>query len=231
MYVKNSPMSKFKIEQPTSNNLIYALIDPRDSAIKYIGLTTTGFSRISAHFNAKKKENTRKVNWVLKLRSLGLCFSVKYLQYCDNIEELKTAEKHWIKFYRDLGIELLNHTDGGEDVFRPSYSQEDRKKISERTKKAMQDPAIREKIRQANLGNTIRKGKKYTKEQLEFVAKRNKEVSGIKLIDQYGNIYESLNSLSKKLKCSTNTIYDRLYKNPNKPLRGLLLRKLGDSCG
>lgn len=231
MYVKNSPASKFKLKQPDSNSCIYALIDPRDNKIKYIGLTTTGFSRIATHYNAKKKENTRKVNWVNKLKSLNLCFTVEYLQYCNSVEELKTAEKYWIKYYKSIGVDLLNHTEGGEDIFIPIYTDEQRKLHSEKVKKGMKAPGVIEKIRQANIGNTIRRGKKYTKEQLEYITKRNKEVSGIKIVDQYGNLYLSARELSKQIKCSVNTIKDRLNVNPDKPLKGLLLKRLEQDHG
>lgn len=227
MYIKNSPISKFKHNQPENPFCIYCLIDPRDNSPKYIGLTTNGFTRIASHYNKTSKENTRKVNWIKKLKSLGLCFRVEYLEYCNSETELKLAETKWIKYYRDdLKINLLNHTDGGESVYRKVYTEEERKIISERNKKIFRTEAIRDKMRKLAEGNTHRRGKKYSSEQLENITKRNREISGKKIIDQFGTIYPSIRFLSKKLKCSMNTIKDRLNINPNKPLKGLILKRV-----
>lgn len=206
--------------------VIYALIDPRDNIIKYVGLTTDGFSRIRDYYSKKLKDKTKKANWVRKLKSLGLCFGVQYLEYCASEGELKLAEIKWIKYYRDLGYALKNTTDGGDSVHRCSYTEEEKRAISERNKVIFGTPEIREKMRQLARGNTHRRGQKYTPEQRARITKANQEESGIKIIDQHGVVYPSQKYLAKLLGCSINTVKDRLNHNPNLPLKGLLLRKV-----
>lgn len=230
MYIKNSPISKFKHPQPEKNFCIYCLIDPISNSPKYIGLTTNGYTRISSHYNKGTRENTRKVNWIKKLKSLNLCFVVQYLEYCETEDQLRIAEKKWIKYYREsLGADLLNHTEGGDAVYRPEYTEQQKKAISDRNKVIFGTDAVRQKMRQLAKGNTYRRGKRYTKEQLDLITKRNRETSGVKIKDQFGNVYPSISYLAHQINCSPNTIKDRLRKKSKNPIKGLILEKV--LCG
>lgn len=226
MYNKFAVVSVKTFEQPKTSCFIYALICPDTNIVRYVGKTTIGFTRIRQHWYdykaTKSATSYKKICWVRKLKKQNKVFKVKYLEYCESEIQLNECEKYWISFYKQTN-HLLNHTDGGEVSYRHSYTDEEKKAISEKNKIIFNKPEIKEKMRNLALGNTFRKGKKYTKQQLEYISKRNQEVSGIKIKDQHGNIYPSVQSLSKLIKCSMNTIYDRLRKNPNKPIKGLIL--------
>jgi group I intron endonuclease len=204
---------------------IYVLIDPRDKSKKYVGLTTRGFSRIRSHYLVETNENTRKVNWIKKLKSLGLIFDVEYLEYCSSFEDLKLAEIKWIKHFRNNGVDLLNHSIGGDGSTGRKLTEEQRREMSVRLKKSHNTPEMRKKLSESHKGlPSNRKGKKYTPEQLITITKSNQLTSGKKVIDQNGVIYPSLQMCSKILKVTMNTVKNRVYKNPDKPLKGLLLR-------
>jgi predicted GIY-YIG superfamily endonuclease len=50
---------------------IYALIDPRDSSIRYIGITDNPDQRLKEHLRGRGG-NPPKRNWVYELRQIGL---------------------------------------------------------------------------------------------------------------------------------------------------------------
>jgi predicted GIY-YIG superfamily endonuclease len=51
--------------------IIYALIDPRDSSIRYIGITDNPDQRLKEHLRGRGG-NPPKREWVYELRQLGL---------------------------------------------------------------------------------------------------------------------------------------------------------------
>lgn len=102
--------------------VIYALYHQDDYKIRYIGLTTLGAeSRLKRHiYQSKYNEKVgiqRKIsNWVNKYSDRIL---IRVLEECpeNNTDYLCYAERYWISFYRNLGVDLLNATDGGEGTF------------------------------------------------------------------------------------------------------------------
>lgn len=113
-----------------SGYFIYALIDPRDEHIKYIGKSFVGLKRPKSHVASSKKLNnegnfkfkTKIYKWIRYLSSLNLSYSIYILEEIkyDKLNDLmNNAERNWIKFARSLGIELKNHTDGGEGLCVP----------------------------------------------------------------------------------------------------------------
>ncbi len=90
-------------------NYIYALKDPIEHTIRYIGKTTNLSSRFSFHVNDKSK--THKVNWIKNLKNKNL------LPYMEILEEVETnwqdREKFYISKYRKI-YPLTNLTDGGD---------------------------------------------------------------------------------------------------------------------
>jgi hypothetical protein len=93
---------------------IYALIDPRDGKIRYIGKTNSLKRRYLAHINPSNlKPLNHKSNWIKVLLSLNLRPEIIEIEKVPfNIWQEK--EREWIAFYREEGCDLTNGTDGGE---------------------------------------------------------------------------------------------------------------------
>lgn len=96
--------------------LIYALVDPIDNQIKYIGKSSSGLERPKSHSspNSLKKGNTRKIKWITSLLEKDLKPTIVVLDYSENNIENCKKEIEYIKKYRDLDYDLYNILDGGE---------------------------------------------------------------------------------------------------------------------
>lgn len=96
---------------------IYALVDPRNEEVRYIGFTTQKLrSRLTAHLYQAKKPNGRQIylgNW---LRQLLLLNHIPRIILIDKGmgESWKTTEQNWISAYKSVGAKLTNCSKGGE---------------------------------------------------------------------------------------------------------------------
>lgn len=132
---------------------IYALVDPRNSSIRYIGKSIDPIKRLKGHLN--DKASTKKARWIKSLLKYGLKPEVVILELVDN-DKWQEYERKWIAYYKSNL--LTNHTDGGEGLSNPSL--EVRVKLSNIQRIRMTDPSYRSKI--------------YTKERSAKISKANK---------------------------------------------------------
>ena len=95
--------------------IIYALADPRDGAIRYIGQTEKPSTRLQQHRNPTPKSKAPVAWWVRKLKALGLRPFMLPLFSIEHIEDADEAERVWISTFRQLGFRLLNYDNGGQD--------------------------------------------------------------------------------------------------------------------
>jgi hypothetical protein len=129
-----------------NNNIIYGLVDPHTNQIRYIGKAVDLYMRIKNHYKPSRLiDKTHKNNWINKLLSEGEYSKIHIIEKCNNQQELNDAEKKWIKYYRDLGCDLTNGTDGGDGgKMSPESIEKMRlkkigKKLSETTKQKMSE--------------------------------------------------------------------------------------------
>lgn len=96
--------------------IIYALVDPRNNLIRYIGKShRTAHRRLRRHLAAcYLTGNTHKERWIRQLLRVGLEPEITILQHCSTPEELNRAERDTIRRLRDEGVALTNATDGGD---------------------------------------------------------------------------------------------------------------------
>lgn len=90
---------------------IYALKDPRDGAVRYIGKAKDPRYRFRAHLGSEP--GTHKAHWIRQLKDLELIPSMEIL---DEVPESQWEffERAYIKVYRESGAALTNITDGGD---------------------------------------------------------------------------------------------------------------------
>jgi len=103
---------------------IYALINPLNNQVFYVGYTYDLKRRFNSHMNIygkKREKNSYKDNVINKILKLGLKPEMKVIDECDyvfnsehNMFEHQRLEIYYIKKYRDEGIKLTNLTEGGD---------------------------------------------------------------------------------------------------------------------
>lgn len=110
--------------RPDSNGAIYALSDPGDGLVRYVGWTRGSLeSRLRSHL--KNPTNAKMSGWLLAVISAGqfpvisaLCFAPK------GGSRWQFEERRWIAWFRERG-ELLNVQRGGE-VTQPMLKPPDK---------------------------------------------------------------------------------------------------------
>lgn len=86
---------------------VYALVDPRDGRIRYIGVTVrTLKNRLRSHVSAREKN--RKGYWVTHLKSLGLRPTIAELERVP-LADGPAAESRWVTRLNEAGFDLLNY--------------------------------------------------------------------------------------------------------------------------
>lgn len=108
---------------------IYALVDPRNQDIRYVGKTCHQRKRMVSHL-ACDGRNPHRDNWIRALLKEGLrpvWFVLEHIV----AEAWENLEIEWIAILRDVGEPLTNLTEGGDgpNGFQPS--EETRVRMSE----------------------------------------------------------------------------------------------------
>jgi hypothetical protein len=92
--------------------LIYALTDPREGSVRYIGVTSNRGKRMAAHAAARWCGNPGLKRWEDELQSLGLAPKMVTLGIASSWN-WSSAEKAWIAFVESNGYLLYNIMEGG----------------------------------------------------------------------------------------------------------------------
>jgi hypothetical protein len=121
-------------------NFIYALVDPRNNAVRYVGKSNEPKARFFIHMHYECS-NGHKQNWLNQLKRLGLLPVMEIIEECG--EDWADRERYWISYHRRTGAKLTNLTDGGEGLVGYSHSPEIRERISAGMRKALEDPETR----------------------------------------------------------------------------------------
>lgn len=139
---------------PNGKVFIYALCHPETKEIRYVGKTKRDLRvRLNAHLC--EKGDTRKVRWVAVLKETGLIPEVLILEVADE-EQWETRECYWIAFYRELGCDLTNLTDGGDGTH--NLVEEARQRLSETRKQMFADPEFKARMTEV-ARDTVRRAK------------------------------------------------------------------------
>ena len=148
---------------------IYGLIDPRDGQLRYVGKSTSGMKRPRSHVSPThlSKEHTHKANWLRQLLSLGLKPDIEVLETCSSPEELSEAERFFIAYFRMVGANLTNLTDGGGSSGR-RLSAEVCERIARKLRGLPQSEETKKKRAEANRGQ---KRSLALRQRMSFLAK------------------------------------------------------------
>lgn len=114
---------------------IYALVDPRTNAVRYIGKADDPEARLLQHVQPAQLDRyrSRKNSWLKGLLAIGLAPELHIIDAAVPVEQIDEAERFHIYMHLELGHDLTNGTAGGDGG-------------------AVTDPAALERIRAAHLG-------------------------------------------------------------------------------
>ncbi len=87
--------------------IVYALIDPRDSSIHYVGFTSNLVERFVTHLR-NREVNRHKIAWMKDLIAQGMLPYCRTLHTCNSEREARAIEDYWIQAFYDSGQPLTN---------------------------------------------------------------------------------------------------------------------------
>lgn len=156
---------------------IYALSDPADGEIRYVGFTSkTVKRRLIEHISeAKEGKLSHRFNWIRSVLSAGRKPVVQILEIVDK-DSWAEKERHWIRTLRGEGKKLVNATDGGDGSL--NLAEDVRRRISE-------------KVSAGLIGNQRRKGVAHTEED------KRKISDGVKSSEAYKKGINALRGKSR----------------------------------
>lgn len=93
---------------------IYALLDPRDNEVRYIGKTTNPKNRLSGHITECKKEQSThyRAKWIKSLLKDNLKPLIKFLKICALTDFVK-YETEYIQLYKNNKLTNSDETGQG----------------------------------------------------------------------------------------------------------------------
>lgn len=86
---------------------IYALVDPRDKLVKYIGQSVNPASRYSAHMSGSYTSSQFVGDWCAELKSQSLKPVMITLEITNQFEA-GLAEWKWLNVFKEANAPLLN---------------------------------------------------------------------------------------------------------------------------
>lgn len=130
---------------------IYALKDPRDGAVRYIGATVRPKRRIWEHIYYAVEETNHRACWIRSLLKKGILPEFEVLAQVPETE-WPQHEIDYIAAFRTLGCDLVNSTRGGDGNGGYVFTPEDCAKISAAHKGKKKSPAHRANMSEAHRG-------------------------------------------------------------------------------
>lgn len=94
--------------------VIYALVDPRDESVRYVGISDNMPRRFMLHLR-ETGSRTAKGTWLAELQRCGLQPTIKILEEMQ-VEKtqrylVEERERHWIRAFEQSGASLTNVRD------------------------------------------------------------------------------------------------------------------------
>lgn len=132
---------------------VYRLLDPTTFRIRYIGQTTdTLKGRVGSHrYNSKRSKN-HSACWIKSLTKKGFIPMIELITQVSTQKEADDLEILLIAFYRSIGCDLTNRSEGGKVNRGYKLSEEAKARISNTMRGRMLTPEHRSSISAARKG-------------------------------------------------------------------------------
>lgn len=135
---------------------IYALVDPRDGEVRYVGKTQAPAHRLIRHlWDARNGlDQTHRSRWIRQLLALGLAPEMRAIELVES-SAAAAVERSWIASFRASGSRLTNLTDGGEGAPGRKWTVTSRAKIVAARTGKRHTPETRARISQSKRGRPL----------------------------------------------------------------------------
>ncbi len=91
-----------------SGQRIYALADPRDDSIRYVGCSSDPAKRLREHLRSKADNNEEKMAWIAELRDASMLPRLVILEEVEDSQRAWEREDRWILYHLHGGEPLTN---------------------------------------------------------------------------------------------------------------------------
>jgi len=115
---------------------IYALTDPRDAFIRYIGISNNAYRRFREHVQHPISPS-HKEEWIRELLEQGMLPGLVILEIVDGEALAREREEWWVNFYTKDGMLLnwnlnakLRNSDGGTRIDNPDLEAQSLEQIA-----------------------------------------------------------------------------------------------------
>jgi predicted GIY-YIG superfamily endonuclease len=92
---------------PLGSRVVYALVDPRDGVVRYVGVTDNPQHRLNEHIGRTRKRSVKLGEWLAELQREKLLPHFVFLDSVKSADSIK-AEAKWIAHFQRLSP-LFNH--------------------------------------------------------------------------------------------------------------------------
>ena len=193
---------------------IYGLVENKKNILKYVGKTTDIKRRIRRHITERFLHDSHKDRWIKKLINNNETIDIIILDEVPK-SDWQYWEKFYISYYKYIGCELTNSTNGGDQP--PStkgrkHTEESKLKMS-KTKKGKPIPWLnngkeRTEEHKKNLSKSLKgrqspnKNKKFDEERCKKLSDASTSKKMVKQMDLQGNtikIWDSISMAQKTL--------------------------------
>lgn len=86
---------------------IYALIDPRDNTVRYVGLTDDVYKRFVQHIQCSGNNYAKNI-WITELRSVNKMVIMETLEEVESRDLAEERERYWIRHFEMLQEPIAN---------------------------------------------------------------------------------------------------------------------------
>lgn len=169
-------------------HVIYGLIDPNTTFLRYIGFTSNAEKRYKNHHSIRQlKDNTHKNNWIKSLIKNRQQAKMIIIAEYKTAEELPAAEGYWYAFFISHGADLTNDPNfiGIGSRKGKKLSEKHKKNISKANKGKQKSEEHKKNISESKFGHITTekaklniskslKGRKCTEEAKQKISKANK---------------------------------------------------------
>lgn len=194
---------------------IYALIDPTDNQIRYVGKTIYNLStRLSQHIRDKNNK-TYKFKWINSLLNKNAKPKIVLIEEVFEDEWIE-KERMYIRLFNSMGFKLTNTSEGGEGGGTKGYKHSDdfKKKQSEMMKKRNKEAPLPQEFYK-ELANKKKKAiLKFSKDG-EFISEHESTYDGASSIVNYKDkmaVRKTANSITNSLNGRSKSAYGFVWK-------------------
>ncbi len=87
---------------------VYALVDPRDNKVHYVGMTEDVYKRFINHITGRSGSNYEKNAWVHGMRNASVMVRMDVLEQTEDIGQAHIREMYWVNHFIQLQHPITN---------------------------------------------------------------------------------------------------------------------------